>query len=561
MFSIKIKKEYFFFTTFFLSGIILYLFSTKFHIFAVHHGPYYYYIAESLLNNQGFLPSVKLFPSDIDIVTPQIGVSIVIYISKLISSNYWYLVFYLFHGIFWFLALQEIKNFSDKNSDLGINYLLLTFIIYIQPYNLNQTAAFSNEAVYYPLLIYFIFYFFGNFKNLNFYSKNKIKFLFLFLFLIIGTIFRLHNIILFGTFIFSLLFFTNKKLYKHLILLIFLKCLFLFCFYYFGNIKGPFLIIKKIFTFFIIDNNPLEFHSQNIKSDIISFNDTINPSKYFSIERANIFLSTFSSPLPLVKIFKNQNILLLVNLTFLLLFVYSLLKLKIYNQFKYIISTYYLFSSIFIFFLPMNEGSYYLPVSFLNIFIFYCFFKKIFKKYFEILTILSLVVSVSFFSLIYSGKIRIIDLEVYKHKKNLNEMLQIKKIVDDKKVDVFVPTPNINMPELWVWILNLKICNNTIKKCIKKRKNEFNNNEINVLFLNQNRSSTEYLSDQEKKYLEKINFDLNSELSSEKQFKMTSELLSFFIDKKISQENLKVQEYLDENQYSHFAYKIMKIKK
>ena len=194
----------------------------------------------------------------------------------MISSNYWYLVFYLFHGIFWFLALQEIKNFSHKNSILGINYLLLTFIIYIQPYNINQTAAFSNEAIYYPLLIYFIFYFFGNFENLNFYSKkNKFKFIFLVLFLTIGTIFRLHNIILFGTFIFSLLFFTNKKIYKQLILLIFLKCLFLFCFYYFADITGPIFFIKTIYSFFIIENNPTEYHNHFIKLDEIIFNALI----------------------------------------------------------------------------------------------------------------------------------------------------------------------------------------------------------------------------------------------------------------------------------------------
>lgn len=561
MFSLRNNKEYFFFIIFYLSGIILYLLSTKFHFFAVHHGPFYYYIAESLLNNQGFLPSVKLFPSGLDIVTPQVGVSIVIYISKLISSNYWYLVFYLFHGIFWFFALQEIKNFSHKNSILEINYLLLTFIIYIQPYNLNQTAAFSNEAIYYPLLIYFIFYFFGNFENLNFYSKNKFKFIFLVLFLTIGTIFRLHNIILFGTFLFSLLFFTNKKLYKQLIFFIFLKCLFLFCFYYFADIRGPIFFIKKIFSLFIIENNPAEYHNQNIKLDEIIFNANINTSKYFSIERVNIFLSTFSSPLPLIKIFKNQNILLLINFIFLLLFIYSVLKLKIFNQFKYIISIYYLFSSIFIFFLPMNEGSYYLPVSFLNIFIFYCLFKNIFKKYFEILTISSLVVSVSFFYFIYSGKINILDLEVYNHKKVLNDMKLLRKIVDDKKVDVFVPTSNINMPELWVWILEKKICNNKINKCIKKSKKKFSNKEINVLYLNQHRSSVSYLSDQEKKYLEQINFDLNIELSKEKQIKMTDELLSFFINKKISQENFKVLEVLDENQYPYFAYKIIKISK
>ena len=106
-------------------------------------------------------------------------------------------------------------------------------------------------------------------------------------------------------------------------------------------------------------------------------------------------------------------------------------------------------------------------------------------------------------------------------------MRLLKKIVNDKKVDVFVPTANINMPELWVWILEKKICNNKINKCIKKSKKKFSNKKINVLFLNQHRSSVSYLSDKEKKYLERINFDLSIELSKEKQLKMT-EIIKFF---------------------------------
>ena len=43
-----------------------------------------------------------------------------------------------------------------------------------------------------------------------------------------------------------------------------------------------------------------------------------------------------------------------------------------------------------------------------------------------------------------------------------------------------------------------KICNNKINKCIKKSKKKFSNKEINVLFLNQHRSSVSYLSDKEK---------------------------------------------------------------
>ena len=169
MFLNKFRIEYIFFILFYIFGLVLYLLSTKFNILAVHHGPFYYFIAESLINKEGLLPSVKLFPTEYDMITPQIGVVFVIYISKLISLKYWYLIFYLLHAFFWFLVLNEIKNFSHKNKSLGINYLLLTVIIYIQPYNLNQTAAFSNEAIYYPLLIYFIFYFFDNYKNFNFF--------------------------------------------------------------------------------------------------------------------------------------------------------------------------------------------------------------------------------------------------------------------------------------------------------------------------------------------------------------------------------------------------------
>ncbi len=556
MFLNKLRKEYFYFTFFYIFGIVLYLLSTKYNVLAVHHGPFYYFIAESLINKEGFVPSVKLFPLKSDIVTPQIGVAFVIYISKLISLNYWYVIFYLFHAFFWFLVLLEIKNFSQKNKSLGINYLLLTLIIYIQPYNLNQTAAFSNEAIYYPLLIYFIFYFVGNYENLNFFLKKKFNLIFFILFLIIGTIFRLHNIIFFGTFIFLLLFFTNKKFYKEVILLIFLKFIFLFCFFYFMDLYGVFSFINKIFQLFILENNPIEFYSQSAKKNQIIFNDSINFSKYISLERANILLSVYSSPIPITKIFSNQYIQLLINFLCLLLLIYSLIKIQFSKEFKLFVSIYYLFSSIFIFLLPMNEGNYYLPVSFLNILILYCLFKKILKKYFEFIVISLLVLSVTFFSLIYAGKIKIIDLEVYNHKKVLSYMKSLKKTLKKNNVSIFHPYPNLNNPELWVWTLNLKICNNDLDKCLKN-----NDTEFNVLFLNQYIDLEDYISYEEKKYLVENNFDFNQEPLSKKQLKMTSEILNLFINKKISEENLTILEILEEDQNPHFTYKILRLKR
>ena len=133
MFSKKFNNQnIIFFTLIYTFSLSLFFLSTSFEILAVHHGPYYYFIAESLLNQNGLVPAVKLFPTKLDLVTPQIGIVFFIYISKLISANFWYLFFYFFHAVCWLFVFLEIKNFSQKNDHLNLNSFLLIVLFYLQ---------------------------------------------------------------------------------------------------------------------------------------------------------------------------------------------------------------------------------------------------------------------------------------------------------------------------------------------------------------------------------------------------------------------------------------------
>ena len=177
-----INQNLIFFTLIYIFSLSLFFLSTRYEILAVHHGPFYYFIAESLLNQNGLVPAVKLFPTKLDLVTPQIGIVFFIYISKLISVNLWYLFFYFFHAVCWLFLFQEIKNFSQKNDHLNLNIFLLIVLFYLQPYNLNQVASFSNETIYYPILIYFFFKVFPKINYLMSFKNKKLIYYLLFYF-------------------------------------------------------------------------------------------------------------------------------------------------------------------------------------------------------------------------------------------------------------------------------------------------------------------------------------------------------------------------------------------
>ena len=543
-----INQNIIFFTLIYIFSLSLFFLSTSFEILAVHHGPFYYFIAESLLNQNGLVPAVKLFPTKLDLVTPQIGIVFFIYISKLISANFWYLFFYFFHAVCWLFVFLEIKNFSQKNDHLNLNSFLLIVLFYLQPYNLNQVASFSNETIYYPILIYFFFKVFPKINYLMSFKNKKTHILFIILFVLLGTIFRLHHLVLISSIILYFLIFVREKNYFEIFAIITFKIIFLTLFYYFYQFDGAIFFIKKIFNYFIVENNYIEFYS-NTNSNEVVFNDSINFSSYFSIERLNILLSTFSSPVPVVKFFESQYIQLFVNFSFLIIIIIAFLKVNLSSQFKKIIIIFYSLSLIFIFLLPMNEGSYYLPISFINIFILYCFFKKIFKSYFELITLSSLSTSILIFSLIYFGNSKIINLETHNFKKLNKDMNDLKYNSQKHNISAFLPLKNLNNPELWVWKLKTKICNKNIIYCINSELDE-----VNILYLHQ-KTSEEYITEDQHNYLERINFNdkKNSKL-------LTKVLLDHFIEENIPKNFNKVR-ILSQNSTKDFSYKILMLKK
>ena len=179
----------------------------------------------------------------------------------------------------------------------------------------------------------------------------------------------------------------------------------------------------------------------------------------------------------------------------------------------------------------------------------YCFFKKFFKKYFEIIVLLSLSISILAFSIIYFGNNKIINLETHNFKKLNKEMNEVKYNVQEHNVSAFVPLKNINNPELWVWKLKTKICNRSIINCINSKLEK-----VNILYLHQ-KTSEEYITDDQYNYLQKINFNVKKHPKL-----LTKVLLDHFIEENIPN-NFNIVKILSQKSTKNFSYKILMFKK
>ena len=175
------------------------------------HGPYYFSIAKSLFHYNA-ISHYAIYPSVQSLVyTLQIGISFFEYLLLFISKEFWFVPFYTVTSLIWILSLKEFLNFKTQNLTKADKYLLF-FLFFFQPYNLNQLANFSNESLYFPLLLYFYFSFFRITTQKNNYNYNYI-YIFLFtIFVFIGVFFRLHHAILCLNFFIFAIFLRNKKL-------------------------------------------------------------------------------------------------------------------------------------------------------------------------------------------------------------------------------------------------------------------------------------------------------------------------------------------------------------
>ena len=77
------------------------------------------------------------------------------------------------------------------------------------------------------------------------FKNKKTHILFIILFLLLGTIFRLHHLVLTSSIILYFLIFVRQKNYVEIFAFITLKIIFLTSFYYFYQFDGAIVFIKK----------------------------------------------------------------------------------------------------------------------------------------------------------------------------------------------------------------------------------------------------------------------------------------------------------------------------
>ena len=324
------------------------------------HGPYYFSIAQSLFYN-GEINFYAIYPPVQTMVyTLQIGISYLEYLIFFISEKYWYQIFYAITSLAWIIAINEFLKFESKDIQ-KIDKYILSFIFFLQPYNLNQLANFSNEAFYIPILIYFYFSFY---RYTTSEKKNYFYIILFSLFIILGVFFRLHHVVLCINFFIFSLYLKNKKIIFGLIFI--------------GLINIIFFAITIYFT--ELDKVFIDHFNYTNKNVIVGSNDFLFSNIFFYLEK---FFKILSYPILLSKFTENQTITYIFGIFFLSLILYSYFSLQKNNKdFNFFNLSYLILSIIFVLWLPPFEYSYILPFSFLLLF--YCFigFKKIFKDYY-----------------------------------------------------------------------------------------------------------------------------------------------------------------------------------
>ena len=324
------------------------------------HGPYYFSIAKSLfhyneINQFAIYPPVQSL-----VYTLQIGISFFEYLIFYITEKYWYIIFYFITSLIWVINFNELLKFKSNSFNKIDKYILFT-IFFLQPYNLNQLGNFSNEALYFPCLLYFYFSFF------RIFTTNKVNNIYLFafsIFIIFGVYFRLHHaIVCINFFIFSI-FLKNKRLSLGIIILGIL------------NLIVFFLIIKNTYLNFVFYEH-LDYFNNNISTnpDTELFKVSVN-----LIEKLFIIITY---PLLLTKFTNNTYIYYLFGIFILFL---MFLGFRIFSKenklFNYYSVTYFILSTIFVILLPPFEYSYILPFSFIIFIYSFVGFKMLLPKFY-----------------------------------------------------------------------------------------------------------------------------------------------------------------------------------
>ena len=422
------------------------------------HGPKYFAIAEGIIKYGELKSNIFTIPRPEDIFTTQIGISFIILPCVMIfGTNFWYIGFVFILLLLWNLALKQtqkfLKNFYNLNN---LDIFLIILFFFIQPYNLNQIAAFSNQSVYIPLLI------FSFFKILEIFKAGKvdlnINFLILILFLLLGAFFRVHHFV----FLFSIFFFflisKNVKFIKISLIILPIILILNILIINFSGLNESIAHINKFID--VIINSFITGDIENIREGDRFSNP---PEDFFWVFKINDTLNVYSFFLFIPKFTDNLFLSLLINTFFFLIFLFLIFKnYQYYKNDKFFILSiiFLILSNIFLFILPMFELSYLLPTNFIIILNYYLFLKNFTKKYFYKFLSSTLIIFTIILSMFYTGVIKSPFIESHASRKIIKLFMNEFNKIDHDNSLVYFLRKNPTYPELHYWF-NKKnsICN------------------------------------------------------------------------------------------------------
>ena len=340
---------------FFLFSVILMINSILFYLsyiglINIAHGPLYYFMAESLVENYSIFPNIFAIPKPN--VTPQVGISFIFAIFIFISKKYWFIFHIIFNSFVWLWAIKKINNYLTKLGISKLDAFIVSALIFLQPYNLNQIAGFSNESYYIPFLIICTLFLLEKIhenKNNKIIFFFKANYLIVFLFLVLGIFFRIQNLVLLASLI--LFFYINQDFFKFkifAIITIFSLLIWILVTknFFYNSYLNVIDLLDSAYQGFVDIDNLIEKNSllpaSNYKTD-----------KNIFVAKLNNSLSIFSFPLLIKKMSISPITELMINLFLMTFYFFFNSKYKIdKNLYKF--SNIYIFLSMIFFFYFTN---------------------------------------------------------------------------------------------------------------------------------------------------------------------------------------------------------------
>ena len=506
----KLSQYLFFLILYFISIILFYL--SKNNFFPVAHGPFYFSFAESLYNGLG-LYSYWTIPQDEGLVyTFQMGVSFIMYLSLLVfKKTAWFYIFYLFSTVLWFLAFKQIKFFLKKINFKSPEIYLFFILVFFQPYNLNQIATFSNEVIYYPVLIFSFFLLINYFDDNSFKIKNY-ESIILILTFVFGIFFRFHHVVFLSTVGIYIVFFKRDLILKYILISSISLILFIFIIFN-TTLINSLAMAQSIFTTSLDNFNFLNIFENlnNTKKDLNIGMGYVKDNDYLFVTLVRL-TDIFTYPILLQKFSSSILIKFFMAMIFLFLNIGGLIILKNKaKNFYYLSIIFTILSLVFLIFLPFFELSYVLPLGFIFILNILIFLKTILKDYYLKILIPIFVTFILVIVFAYTGFYKNKIIEVYGNRQLTEDVKNFYKEYPFKENLYYATSDVYYTYELHYWHGGSRIClvSISIEECQKLRGiKKFKN----VIFLFN--KDTLVLEDQiYQNFLEENKFEINNEIN------------------------------------------------